>query len=232
MGSPSRRTNPGYDRSVTAWIAMMAGGDVEKVNGAPGAAAALRELIAVIRALYAGFHSDLLAPCLRAWPADASDRIAAARPLPVLRWLNGLGTELPEDCGRVVAALRPAAAALAWRQTYTAEDLGPEFLDNYAWTELIGERGPMPSSTLACGLLLLGPETVYPRHRHVAEEIYVPLSGTASWQQGDGVWRSRAPGTLIHHASDEPHAMRVGAEPLLAVYLWHGGPLSQKSTLG
>lgn len=211
---------------------MMAAGDVGKVNGAAGPAAALRELIAETRALYARFHSDLLTPCLRAWPADASDRIVEARPLPVLRWLDRLATELPEGCGRVVAALRKAAAALAWRQTYTAEDLGREFLDNYAWTELIGASGPVPCSTLACGLLLLGPATLYPRHRHVAEEIYVPLSGTASWQQGDGVWRARAPGTLIHHASNEPHAMRVGAEPLLAVYLWHGGPLSQKSTLG
>ncbi len=155
-----------------------------------------------------------------------------ARPLPVLRWLNAPGTELPADCARVVAALRAAAAALVWRQTYTAEEVGTEFLDNYAWTELIGERGPVYSSTLACGLLLLGPDTVYPPHRHVAEEMYVPVSGTAAWQQGDGVWRTRTPGTLIHHASNERHAMRVGAEPLLAVFLWHGGHLAEQATLG
>jgi hypothetical protein len=220
----------GYDQFESTWIAMTAEAEVAR-NGVPSAAGLVDELIAATCSLYAGFHLDRLAPSL-AWPAHASDRIVDPRPLPVVRWLSGLGTELPEDCARVVAALRKAAAVLAWRQTYTAQDVGTEFLDNYAWTELIGERGPVSSSTLACGLLLLGPGTVYPRHRHGAEEIYVAVSGTASWQQGDGVWRPRPPGTLIHHACDEPHAMSVGAEPLLAAYLWSGGRLAEKATLG
>jgi quercetin dioxygenase-like cupin family protein len=77
----------------------------------------------------------------------------------------------------------------------------------------------------------LGPATVYPRHRHEAEEIYLPLSGTASWQQGDETWRERPPGTLIHHAGDEPHAMRTGDGPLLALYLWRSSDLTQKARL-
>jgi hypothetical protein len=61
--------------------------------------------------------------------------------------------------------------------------------------------------------------------------MYLPLSGTAAWQQGDAVWRDRAPGTLIHHAGDEPHAMRTGASPLLALYLWRSDNLAQKARL-
>ena len=91
------------------------------------------------------------------------------------------------------------------------------FLDNYGWCEILGESGPIAGGPIACGLLLLGPATLYPRHRHEAEEIYLPLHGTAAWQQGDAVWRDRAPGTLIHHAGDEPHAMRTGAGPMQAV---------------
>jgi Dimethlysulfonioproprionate lyase len=53
----------------------------------------------------------------------------------------------------------------------------------------------------------------------------------ASWQQGEGVWRKRRPGTVIHHASDEPHAMRTGAQPLLALYLWRSANLDQKAHL-
>ena len=76
---------------------------------------------------------------------------------------------------------------------------------------------------------MLGPATHYPRHRHEAEEIYLPLSGTAAWQQGDARWRDRPPGTLIHHAGNEPHAMRTGAGPLLALYLWRSANLAQKA---
>jgi hypothetical protein len=79
--------------------------------------------------------------------------------------------------------------------------------------------------------LLLGPATHYPRHRHEAEEIYMPLAGTAAWQQGDGDWRDQLPGTVIHHQPFEPHAMRTHAEPLLALYLWRGAGLAQKARL-
>jgi hypothetical protein len=78
---------------------------------------------------------------------------------------------------------------------------------------------------------MLGPATHYPRHRHEAEEWYLPLSGTAAWQQGDADWRDRPPGTLIHHAGNEPHAMRTGAGPLLALYLWRSANLAQKARL-
>jgi hypothetical protein len=91
-------------------------------------------------------------------------------------------------------------------------------------------NGPRYSDRLASGFLLLGPDTLYPRHRHAAEEIYLPLVGAAEWQQGDTVWRRHPAGTVIHHRSEEPHAMRTGAEPLLALYLWRGN-LEQKSRL-
>ena len=43
--------------------------------------------------------------------------------------------------------------------------------------------------------------------------------------------RSARPARSIHHASNVSHAMRTGNEPLLALYLWRGGPLAQKSTI-
>ena len=93
------------------------------------------------------------------------------------------------------------------------------------------EYAALVSERLVCGFLLLGPQTLYPRHRHEAEEIYVPLSGTAAWQQGDGAWREKLPGAAIHHTSLEPHAMRTAQQPLLALYLWRGGGLTRSSRL-
>lgn len=121
---------------------------------------------------------------------------------------------------------------LCWGQTYTAEDFGQHFLDNYGWVELIGTRGHFVSDTIAAGFLVLGPDIVYPDHRHIAEELYLPLTGGTEWRMDEGSFVARAAGDVIHHPSNVAHAMRTGAEPLVALYLWRGGPLAQKSEIG
>ena len=109
--------------------------------------------------------------------------------------------------------------------------MGAHFLENYGYTEIAGLRGPIPSEHVAIGFLMLGPATHYPPHRHEAEEIYVPVSGTAAWQGGNGMWRDEAPGTVIVHERNEPHAMRTSSEPMLGLYLWQSARLDQKSRL-
>jgi hypothetical protein len=190
-----------------------------------------RDLAAGVRHLLGSLAAPVLAPFLAEWPGAAARRTVAPCSLPVLRWLPDVAGDAPVFSAALVAALCRAAPSLAWRQTYTVNDLGAEFLENYGWSEIVGQRGPLTSERIACGFLLLGPNTLYPRHRHEAEELYLPLAGTAAWQQGDGLWREQSPRTLIHHASDEAHAMRTGARPLLALYLWRSADLAQKSRL-
>jgi len=168
---------------------------------------------------------------LAEWPRSLLPRPSVPCCLPVLRWLPRAARDCPAFAADLVDALCRDAPTMQWRQTYAVEELGGAFLDNYGWSEVLGANGPWASERIACGFLLLGPATVYPRHRHEAEEIYLPLSGTASWQQGDETWRERPPGTLIHHAGDEPHAMRTGDGPLLALYLWRSSDLTQKARL-
>jgi hypothetical protein len=121
--------------------------------------------------------------------------------------------------------------ALNWGQTYSATDLGRDFLDNYGWVELLGTRGHFENDLVAGGFLVLGPNTLYPDHHHLAEELYVPLTGGTEWRKGDAEFKEQAAGTLIHHASNVNHAMRTADAPLVAIYLWRGGPLAAKSTL-
>ena len=71
-------------------------------------------------------------------------------------------------------------------------------------------------------MLLLGPGTHYPLHRHPAIELYVTLSGDGQWWRDAGPWRSEPPDRVIHHPSLVPHAMRAGTRPLLAAYVWQG----------
>ncbi|HSY97543.1 MAG TPA: dimethylsulfonioproprionate lyase family protein [Steroidobacteraceae bacterium] len=165
------------------------------------------------------------------WPRDGRLRPLEASGLPVLRWLPQIAADTAAFGNDLVSAVAQAAPSLGWRQTYSAHELDGTFLDNYGWSEIFGAHGPLASRRIACGFLMLGPATHYPRHRHEAEEWYLPLSGTAAWQQGDADWQDRLPGTLIHHAGNEPHAMRTGADPLLALYLWRGADLAQKARL-
>jgi hypothetical protein len=176
-------------------------------------------------------EATTLAPFLAEWPVDGEHREVVPASLPVLRWLSRVRSNASSLTLELVDNLCRAAGQLAWRQTYTAAEVGAAFLENYGWSEIVGLSGGLASERIACGFLLLGPATVYPRHRHEAEEIYIPLAGTASWQQGDGPWQVRAPGTVIHHASDVPHAMRTGADALLALYLWRTANLRQKAHL-
>jgi len=198
------------------------------------------DLVARTRALLDSLGAAELAVFLSAWPRP--QRMPAAggassgawrevRPnsLPVLHWLQAASADAPPFSAALAAALVQAAPFLCWRQSYTAQECDAGFLENYGWTELIGLRGALASERLACGFLLLAPETAYPRHRHEAAELYLPLAGAACWQQGDGVWRRRQPGTPIVHRGNEPHAMRTGERPLLALYLWRGVELARQA---
>jgi hypothetical protein len=171
------------------------------------------------------------APFLADWPRLTVVRATQPRRLPVCRWLDGLERLAAPETRALVREFVAAAETLEWRQTYSAADFGPEFLDSYGWTELIGLRGPIPSEAVACGFLMLGPRLEYPAHAHEAEEIYLPLAGDALWMRGGEDFVARAPGAIIEHSSWIPHAMRTVEQPMLALYVWRGGDLAAKSKI-
>jgi hypothetical protein len=188
-------------------------------------------LLAQAHALLTGLHSPELTPFLNEWPHPSKWRSIAPSAVPALRWLPQAKEAAPPFGAALVDALTAAAPSLAWQRSYSPATVGATFFDNYGWTEMAGLTGPAPSEHLACGVLLLGPHLIYPPHRHEAEEVYVPLSGTAEWRDGNDGWRERPPGSVIHHARYRPHAMRTGKAPMLAIYLWRSGNLAQKSRL-
>jgi quercetin dioxygenase-like cupin family protein len=137
----------------------------------------------------------------------------------------------PSFSAPFLSAFGDSAPLLTWKRSYTIAEVSAAFLDAYGWTELCALDGPTPSRHLACGVLLLGPHLTYPPHQHEAEEIYVPLAGTAAWQRGAESWREQPPGSVIHHSRHEPHAMRTGTTPWVALYLWRSTNLKQKSRM-
>ena len=189
-------------------------------------------LVIAIRNYLEGLNDTPLNSFLADWPsANRMTRSVLPHSLPVLSQMPAAVKAAVKNTEFIVKLLASLANHIAWGQTYSAQDFGAGFLEKYGWTEFIGLRGPIPSNRMACGFLFLGPEIEYPRHSHEAEEVYVPLTGQTLWQHANQDWAYRAPGLPIHHASRVPHAMRTETVPLLALYLWRGANLVQKSLI-
>ena len=151
--------------------------------------------------------------------------------LPCLRHLRDAARLANGKASDLLHVLENKANALRWDQTYTAEDFGKEFLANYGWVELFGIRGHFVNERMAGGFLVLGPNVHYPDHYHMAEELYIPLTSGTLWRMGNAEFATRGAGAVIHHRSAVTHAMKTRGEPLVAFYLWRGGPLAERSTI-
>jgi len=145
-----------------------------------------------------------------------------------MRHLEGIGAHVGRGEQRLVSCLIEYAPRLQWLQSYTADDFGQAFVDNYCHVELIGTRGHFVSDEIAGGLVLFGPGINYRDHWHVAEEIYFPMTSEGLWSRDGGDLVERKSGELIFHESNMRHAMKTLDKPLLAVWIWRGGDLAQK----
>lgn len=176
----------------------------------------------------------------RAALADCERRPPVPMPtasLPVARHLDVLSRyELPEAVGAVVAAILAVRGDADWQQnpSYTRATVGGHFVDNYGYLEVVGPGRRYHCPDTRIGVLMLGPGVDYAEHAHPAEEVYHPIAGGALWWR-DGVdWHAFPVAAAIHHAPWVRHAMRTGAEPLLALYCWGGeiGPAARLTNNG
>jgi len=122
---------------------------------------------------------------------------------------------------RLRGLLERAVGSLPWLVT-EGDGIPPSIAGRLASAEIVGPDGAIAASTLRLGLLLQWPDADYPPHSHAAEELYLTLSGTPLWQKDDAPYAAVAPGSFVHHAPFQRHAMKTGAEPLLALWVWLG----------
>ena len=189
-----------------------------------------------IERLLQGFKAYLMArpePQVSAWVADfdwnlPQRQLSANHPHAERHLDTVLRCCGPTERGLVEAFLE-ARDQLHWFQSYDAGDFGQGFIDNYAHVELVGTRGHFASDRLAGGLVLFGPGLVYPDHWHLAEELYFPLTDGALWSRNGGPFVERKSGEFIFHESNMAHAMTMQSNPLLALWVWRGNVLVQKS---
>jgi mannose-6-phosphate isomerase-like protein (cupin superfamily) len=127
-------------------------------------------------------------------------------------------TELSELGARFTRVMQ----RLRWSQNpnYTATNSSRSFLDGYAYAGISGPDAPILCAAPRGGLVLLGPDVVYPSHHHQPREVYLVLTPGSQWCLDEGEWFDVGPGDLLFHDSWQMHAMRSREQPLLAFAGW------------
>jgi len=118
-------------------------------------------------------------------------------------------------------AILQTSTDLSWRRPGFGK-IPDAIASHMAVCEIIGPTGQIKHETVRAGLLFQAPDITYPRHSHAAEEIYLSLSGPVEWQVDESDWRHTFAGDFTHHLPHQPHAIRTGTIPLLAVWGWAG----------
>jgi mannose-6-phosphate isomerase-like protein (cupin superfamily) len=132
--------------------------------------------------------------------------------------------------------LRDAALDLAdyadWQQTYSEAEVGRDFLDRYGYFELVGPTGHFHSDKIRAYIGYWGDNLDYDWHLHEAEELYYVIAGEALFEAEGVASQILRPGDVRIHASNQPHAMKTRASPILALILWRGPGLAGDSRMG
>ncbi len=146
------------------------------------------------------------------------------RRIPAVRHFAEATAEVMAGEPHLAAALAAIEEHLQWRRSEAYSDavLGPGFMDDYGWCQLVGPHGFFGSHDFLLGLLLLGPGRHYRDHYHPAPELYWPLTGPCDWKRGAGGFVTREAFEVIWHRPFIVHATKTLENPLLAVWCWTG----------
>jgi mannose-6-phosphate isomerase-like protein (cupin superfamily) len=160
---------------------------------------------------------------LASWPQGRKSSTPQPLTLPACRHLGGaMDLARATPTAKLCDAIAPLLPRLHWSYGYPADPRWPSLASSIAFAQIVGPQGIGDDDTVHVGLTLLAPHTHYPLHLHPAVELYLVLSGNASWRVRGQKFDIRPPGSLILHVSNIAHAMETRDEPLLALYTWRG----------
>lgn len=143
----------------------------------------------------------------------------AAEPKPVVAHLpRALDLGRRNAMRNLTEALGHVSDQLTWEYGY--ERVPRTLAAKYAYCEVMGPQGPIPSERLILGFVLFAPGTTYPQHSHTdIEESYISMAG--DWSENDAA--IYAPGSLIlNHPGDEHRITTGDVNPCLLAYAWIG----------
>lgn len=158
---------------------------------------------------------------LRAKPADVPPAAAAH---PVVEQYLGEAIALVERTHPALAlAIAAAAPHLPWTtyDRYPPELIGANFAKSHAFASLAGENAPFHVEKYDFGVFLIAPHVLYRDHRHLAPELYAPLTGPHGWRFSPSaplvVKQAHEP---VWNDANQPHLTKVGPNPFLCFFGW------------
>ena len=120
----------------------------------------------------------------------------------------------------LIGSLRAVSRQAAWRETYKGTPLFDQIMHRFGCFEIIGYDGFMRSNQMRSFMVYMPPGFHYPWHEHPAEQLYLVLSGEATFQQQGQPARRVTPGETVYHASGIPHATTTTDQPVVCYVLW------------
>lgn len=185
----------------------------------------LRRLVGEIDAYLARLDGapEGIADVRRGIAAKGSFRVVDGR-APVCGFLNE-AIELARSQGNAALAdaIDEAGPHLPWvtYDSYPRELIGERFPKAHAFVSLIGKGAPFEAEDYDLGLFLIEPRTLYRDHRHLAPELYAPITGPHRWRFGiDDPWKELAANVPVWNKPQRVHATLVGEQPFLAIFGW------------
>jgi len=130
------------------------------------------------------------------------------------------------DLQNLKSALLAASDHLRWKVDdggyYDAgDDVGDGYRSGNMHSLLLGPQDAVVhSSDHLLGLFLLAPWTLYRDHKHLAPEIYIPLTGPSGWRFDLREWVDYPASSRILNPPNMVHATRVYDRPFLALFAW------------
>lgn len=135
--------------------------------------------------------------------------------------VSGLPAASPATQPLVDAVVSTAPYA-EWRTTYTAEQVGVDFVNRYGYFELYGPSGHYTSQQSRAFIGYWGDHLHYPRHQHEAEEVYYIIAGEAYFDTGNEPTRCCSVEDMQFHYANQSHSMTTKNSAVLCLALWRG----------
>jgi hypothetical protein len=147
-------------------------------------------------------------------PGVGEPGVSAAR-VPVCDWIGRALDGVAMARAELGAAFAALEGQLRWAPRAGSEGA---FREGHANAVILGPGGLEARDDLWVGVTVMAPYLRYMDHDHAPEEVYLPLSPGEWWNESMD-WTDPGPTGCIYNPPGISHAMRSGAEPLLA--LWY-----------
>ena len=161
------------------------------------------------------------------WPSDLLYADRPVRPVPAIRQIKKWS-----DTHQLHIATQQVADFGDWKQTYTEDEVGFGFLQDYGYLELYGPNGHFQTDQGRAYIGYWGRGLYYPWHRHEAEEIYAVVSGSGYFESEDAEAALLKTGDTRMHHSNQPHALTMTDGPILTFVLWRGAGMAGLPLMG